>query len=45
MNNYLEDIKVKSALKSEEMKLDYRKKNNPKEISEERCSLNCFSAC
>lgn len=33
MDEYLEDIKVEAALRSEEMKLEYRQKNKPEEIN------------
>lgn len=33
MNNYLEQIKVESALNSEIRKLDHRKKHKPKDVN------------
>lgn len=33
INNPLEQLKVEQALRSEMMKLEYRKKNNPSEIN------------
>lgn len=33
MNNPLEKLKVEQALRSEKMKLEYRKRNKPKEIN------------
>ena len=33
INNPLEDIKVESALRSEKMKLEYRKANKPKDVN------------
>ena len=33
INDFLEEMKVKSALRSENLKLAFRKTNNPKEIS------------
>ena len=33
MNNPLESLKVEQALRSEQMKLEYRKKNKPNEIN------------
>ncbi|WP_353096195.1 hypothetical protein [Tissierella praeacuta] len=33
INNPLEDIKVETALRSEKMKLEYRKANNPENIN------------
>lgn len=33
MNLYLEQLKVEAALRSENMKLEYRKKNKPSEIN------------
>lgn len=33
MNDILEPLKVENALKSEEMKLNYRKKHKPKDVN------------
>lgn len=33
MDNYLEPLKVESALRSENMKMEYRKANNPNDIN------------
>jgi hypothetical protein len=33
MNNYLEPLKVKAALRSENMKMEYRKANKPNEVN------------
>jgi hypothetical protein len=33
MDNYLEPLKIEQALRSENMKLKYRKENNPKDIN------------
>lgn len=33
MDDYLEQLKVESALRSENMKLEFRKKNKPKDVN------------